>query len=584
MLILVYLLLLNKIVFSIKINGAQFIVKKLLSNDIKNVFGYCGGPNLKLFDELSKNNITIYSNRHEQYSGHSCEAFSKITNKLGVLITSSGPGLTNAVTAINDAYSDGIPMLVLSGQVNSAKLNTCAFQECDATSITKSCVKKNLLIKDIKTLIDNFDDLVLFSLKERKGPVHLDICSNVFTEEYELNHDEYCNYFEEEKSEPTSYEIKKINKVYNLLKKSKSPIVIIGKGVNDNYKILRKFIEEYNLPLCSTLHALGSLNEDKINYLGMVGMHGTYQANNALYNADLIIGLGNRFDDRTIGKLETFGQNAKNKFGIIHIDNSEKQIELVKNTIKTNISIKIDSKYFLEKMLELNKKNNFNKGKFSRLNSENIQNKKFNPNQIFPNQKFITIPYFVSKLSYFLNKNKINPIITTGVGVHQMQVAQYYKFNEPNKLLTSGSFGTMGTGVPFAIGAKIAKPEELVICMDGDGSFQMSCSDLATIKQYNIPIKIIIFDNNKLQMVHYWQKNFYNSNFVNSEVVNPDFVKLAKSYGIDSYYCENTSNLEYIFKKIKDKNKASLIHVKIKDLDCLPFLPPNKSLNEMILE
>lgn len=590
MLKLIILLIIFTLTSCLKINGAKFIATKFLNNEIYNIFGYAGGNNLKLLDELNNNYVKIYSNKHEQFSGYSAEAYSKVSKKLGVLITTSGPGITNAITPIQDAYSDGIPLLIISGQVPSNKLGTSAFQECNATSITSSCVKKNILVKDVKTLIENFDSIVFTALENRKGPVHLDICANVFYEEYELNESEIF------KLENTKYFKNKIDSCYNinfineynivfkLLKKSLKPVIIVGQGVNNDYKLLRKFINEFNIPICSTLHALGSCDNNKINYLGMIGMHGSYQANKAVSQADLIIGIGNRFDDRTIGKLDTFGIIAKKKYGIVHIDNSIKQINEVKSLINPNISICDNSRNFFNAMLFYKIKKGLKSNKFKILNIKNINNNIYNPNQLYKNNNKLTIPVILNKLSIFLNNKNINPIITTGVGVHQMQVAQYYKFNKPINLITSGSQGTMGTGLPFAIGCQIAKPDKLVICIDGDGSFQMSSSDLITLKQYNLPVKILIMDNKKLQMVHYWQKKFFNSKYTISEFINPDFVKLSESCGIEAYSTNSTNNLDFLFDKLINSKESLLIHFDVEDEDCLPFVPPNNSLDNMILD
>jgi len=510
------------------------------------------------------------------------------------LLTTSGPGITNAITPIQDAYSDGIPLLIISGQVPKNKLGTSSFQECDATSITKSCVKKNILIKDIKTLIENFDNMVLLCLENRKGPVHLDICLNVFYEEYNLNQEEILklnkplffikkkNYLKKKIYNDMILYDKYINVLKNLKECSK-PIVIVGQGVNNNYELMRKFIEEFNLPVCSTLHALGSCDSEKNNYLGMLGMHGTYQANKAVYESDFIIGIGNRFDDRTIGKLETFGIIAQKKFGIVHVDNSIKQINEVKEIVNPNISIHDDSENFFNKMLFLKKKYGFEADKFKTLNVINIIKNVYNPTQLNKKDNKLTIPIILNKLSAFLNKKKINPIITTGVGVHQMQVAQYYNFKKPMNLITSGSQGTMGVGLPFAIGAQICEPDKLVICIDGDGSFQMSSSDLITLKQYNLPVKILIMDNKKLKMVHYWQEKFLNSRFTASEFINPDFVKLGESCGIESFSTSIIDDLNFLFDKLIESNNPLLIHFNVEDVDCLPFVPPNNSLNDMIL-
>jgi len=588
----------------LRISGAEFIKKKLLSLKTDFVFGYIGGCNLKLFDELHNSSIKIISNRNEQCSGHSAEAYSKVSNKLGIVITTSGPGLTNMITPLQNAYSDGTPLLLISGQVPSDKLGTSAFQECNSTDITKSCVKKNILIKDIYSLVNNFDNFIEEIYTDRKGPVHLDICKNVFDENIIINEKILLsNILSKNKNILLSNILGKKNKniqikcsqieqIKNLLLISKKPVLIVGQGCKENYLILRKFIEKYKLPVCTTLHGLGIIDPDSHYNLGMLGMHGTYQANMAITKADLIIGIANRFDDRTIGTVNTFGLEAKKSFGIIHIDNSLEKINEVKKIINPDISLQIDSKNFFKFIMKLKK---FKKNSIKSTNSfyqTNLLNRKywmdqinefkiFNPIQL-PNVD-LCVPNIVSKLSAILDKNKINPIITTGVGVHQMQVAQYFKFNYPNNLITSGSQGTMGVGLPFAIGCQIANPNKMVICIDGDGSFQMTSSDLMTLVEYNLPVKIIIMDNKKLQMVSYWQKKFYESRYTSTKLSNPNFVMFANSFGIEGIYCNDINQLDEIIDKIIMSKSPLLVHIEIEDVDCLPFVPPNKALSQMIL-
>ena len=559
----------------IKINGAKFIVKKLESYGITNIFGYTGGCNLKLFDELYSSPIKIFSNRNEQCCGFSAEAYAKVKGKTGIFITTSGPGLTNAITPIQDALSDGIPLLLISGQVASNKLKTSAFQECDAIKITKACVKKNILIKNIDSLVINFDKYFLETQKNRKGPVHMDICSNVFNEEIFIDDGELLPIIK--KSNEIKFhkeKLKIIKTIHNKIISSKKPIFLIGQGVASEYQLFRDFIFKYKIPVCSTLHGLGIMDDSNKYFIGFMGMHGSYRANMAIQNADLIIGLGNRFDDRTVGNINFYGINARNNYGIIHIDNSKQKINEVKKNINPNISLHLDSKKFLSEIINIHQ---------NKENKKYTLFTKFNKFNFIPKKNMLSIPLIIHKLSEKLNQNNINYIITTGVGVHQMQVAKYFKFNKPNSLITSGSQGTMGVGLPFAIGCSIAKPNYTVICIDGDGSFQMTSSDLMTLKEYNINVKIIIMDNSKLQMVHYWQTIFYNSNYASSIIKNPNFIKLAQSYDIDADYCDNINKLDYMIDKIINNNSSFLAHFKVSDVDCLPFIPPKNSLDNMIL-
>jgi len=564
---------------NIRINGAEYIILTLKHYNVSNIFGYIGGSNLQLFDSLYKRDINLIVNRNEQCCGHSAEAYAKSSNKLGVLITTSGPGLTNIITPLQDALSDGISLLAISGQVSSTKLGTSAFQECKATKITKPCVKKNILIKNTNQLVKYLNPMIKIAMKNRKGPVHLDICSNVFSDFVDLNKKTSLKINSIKKkcvNSNTNFNIELTNKIYEKIMKSKNPILIVGYGCSSDYINLRKFIEIYNIPTCSTLHGLGIVDYNNNLNLDMIGMHGSYYANKAIQNSDLIIGLGNRFDDRTIGKIDTFGLNAKKNFGIIHIDNSDEKLNEVKQIINPEISLKSDSSKFLSIMITNFKKKPNRNNWFNKINNYKLE---YN----FEPKIGINIPWIVKSLSKQINKNNKNYIITTGVGVHQMQVAQYFEFDKPKCLITSGSQGTMGVSTPFAIGCQIANPNKLVISIDGDGSFQMTSSDLMTIKELGLPIKILIMDNENLQMVTNWQDEFYNSKYSGSKLENPDFVKFAESMGIKGIYCDSINNLNDIISEIIFSDYPLLVHFKVKSEKCLPFVAPNKSLDDMIL-
>jgi len=580
--IIFIILAINNLNESKLIKGSDFIVRKFKQYNINEVFGYPGGCNLELFDNLYQNNISIISNSNEQCLGHSAQAYSKTSNKMAVVITTSGPGLTNIITPLQDAMSDGISFLAISGQVNSNKIGTSAFQECDASNLTKPCTKFSKLIKTPEELEQNLDLAIKILKTPRYGPVHLDICSNVF--------DEYYNY-KEENLEIKSNKIDdfnkinedeeiKINEIYNKLMSSKKPIIIVGRGAIESKNNIRKLTSLYNIPICSTLHGLGVINSNDNNYLGMIGMHGTVQANKAVHEADLILGIGNRFDDRTIGNINFFAKNAKKNTALIHIDNSQEKIDEVKKIINPNYSVKISSDKFVKILLNKFSYTANREKWFNKINNWSKLNPKINKNTL-------NIPLIISKLSSKLNNVKSNNneyLITTGVGVHQMQTAQYFSWIEPNNLVTSGSLGTMGVGLPFAIGCQLANPDKNVILIDGDGSFQMTCSDLITVSKYNLPIKIIIMDNKNLQMVSNWQEEFYSSRFVNSKLVNPDFVKLAESMGIKGIKCNNISELDNVLNYMLKYKKPILIHCLVESTKCLPFVPSSNPLNKIILK
>jgi acetolactate synthase I/II/III large subunit len=567
-----------------KMNVAEYIIERLKYEGVNTAFGYNGGAALPFFDSISKDKeFNLYFNRHEQHSGHCAQAYGKIKNNIGVVITTSGPGFTNVVTPLQDAYSDSHSLLCISSQVNSFVLGTDAFQECNAISISSSFVKNNNLVTNELHFPNRLEYMINLSKLPKKGPVHLDICKDVFSKNINFE-DIYSN-----NNSHNSLKIKKKNNinnnllfeaVFDKLNKSNKPVLIVGSGGIESYKKIRYMVKKYNIPVATTLHGLGVIDEyDKLS-LKMLGMHGSYQANKAVMNADLIIGLGNRFDDRTVGVKENFGKNAKENHGIIHIDNCEKQIYKVHNYIESNMSINCDVEEFVDYM---NKKNteNINYKKKNWLSNIKKWKGEFvlkeSNNELSSN---LIIKYLSEKL-----KDNEKYIITTGVGSHQMVVAQYFNHQYPNRLLTSGSLGTMGVGLPFAIGAQIANPGKKVILIDGDGSFTMSSNELATIREYELPIKILIMNDNKLKMVDLWQDLFYEKRKVGSNYnYTPEFHKLGQSYGIKSYVNDNINDTRKIIDEIIDTDESVLCNFKIDSSYCLPFVPPNKNLDDMVIE
>ena len=576
------------------INVAQYIVERLKYQGINSAFGYNGGAALPFFNIISKyDDFNLYFNRHEQYSGHAAQSYGKVTGNLGVVITTSGPGFTNVITPLQDAYSDGHSLLCISSQVNSFALGTDAFQECNATSITKSCVKDNYLVKEEGNFPNILEYMINLSMLQRKGPVHLDICKDVFTKKINMNKiytyskdddafasilvtfEKFYNYYE------TIDEINsKFENVFEKLSKSTSPLLIVGAGGIEKYKEIRMMVKKYNIPVATTLHGLGVIDEYDNLSLKMLGMHGSYQANKAVMNADLIIGLGNRFDDRTVGLKGDFGNYARKNYGIIHIDNCKKQIYKVKKFISPDISINCDVGEFVDYM--------------NAQNTENINYKKKvwiskikkwkNDFKLIEDSSKLSSNMIISYLSEKLKDNS-NYIITTGVGSHQMVTAQYFNHQYPNRLFTSGSLGTMGVGLPFAIGVQIAEPEKQVILIDGDGSFTMSSNEIATIREYNLPIKIFVMNDSKLKMVDLWQDLFYEKRKVGSNFnYTPDFDSLGQAYGIKSYTCDNVKYYSDVIDNMLKYNGPVIGNFKIDNSFCLPFVPPNKKLDEMVTE
>ena len=557
------------------ITGSDYILDFLQSKKIQHIFGYSGGSNLHLLDKINKTSIKFIANRHEQFSGHCAEGYAKANNNLGVVFTTSGPGVTNMITPLQDCYSDSIPLLLISGNVPTKNLGTNAFQEVDSTALTEPCTKWNYCVKNVKDLPESLENAYNIAMNGKRGPVHLDICSNVFSSpmEYEdtfVRRTILCK----ENFEYTDYK-EELEKVKNKLINSKKPVFILGKGAFSIISELRFFVKKFNIPCATTLHAVGIINEYEPNSLGMMGMHGTPYANKIIQEADFIVGIGYRFDDRTIGNPNTFGQNAKKRFGIIHVDICKDNIHLVQKIINPSISLNMDCKYFMNELqqdLMMEKKDITNW----------INNKKKEyPLHRYDTSESVKMKDIIHELGMRMRGKDC--LVTTGVGNHQMVAAQHFQWNHPQKLLSSGSLGTMGVGLPFAIGAYFACPKKNIICIDGDGSFLMSANELGTISEYNIPIKIILLDNERLQMVHTWQNLFYNKNYISTELKNPNFEWLVKAYGIKTFSCSRKDTIKETLEKMLHHNGPAFAHFKVEPEHCLPFVKPGCSLDDMLL-
>lgn len=555
------------------VTGSEFILHFLKSKKVDQLFGYSGGANLHLLNEIYKEKIPFLVNRHEQFSGHTAEGWAKISNQPGCIITTSGPGVTNMITPLQDAYLDSVPLFLITGNVPTKKLGTQAFQEVNATALTKSCTKWNYCVTNIAELPSVLEYGYQQTMIGKKGPVHIDICSDIFSQEIEINSFQPETVIEKEEF---FYENTDLYRIENRIRNSKKPVFIIGKGSFPVMKLLRKFSQEYNIPMATTLHSVGIINEYDSMSLGMIGMYGTPYGNKLIQEADLIVGIGYRFDDRTIGNPSTYGLNAKKKYGIIHIDFSKKNIEIAKKVIQPCISLHCDSKTFMTKLC----KEKFMRKKINTLLW--VRNKKKEYPMPSNSKKILKMSDIVQELGSLLKNTEC--IITTGVGNHQMVVAQHFKWNYPQQLITSGSLGTMGTGLPFAIGAQLTNRSRQVLCIDGDGSFLMSCQELATIRDYNLPIKILIFDNEKLQMVHTNQELFYNKNFISTEMNNPCFKTLGKSFGMKTFTCSKKHRIKETLQKVLFHNGPVLAHFKVESEHCLPFVKPGDSLENVLLE
>jgi len=563
------------------LTGSQYIARFLQKNNCNNIFTYPGGANLDLLDTLNTmpNNKFIF-NRHEQFVGHAAEGFSKSSHNFGVAITTSGPGLSNIITPLQDALCDGIPFLCISTQVSSKVLGTRAFQEVDAIGLTKSCTKWNCLVDRTDKLPYALHSALLHL---KNGPVHIDITSDVLKSEIEEMDIDLKSKNYDQRKEISSMTQYKIQLIANGLNNAKKPVIIAGKGALGASEMIRQISKKYNIPVATTLHGLGIIDESEELSLKMVGMHGSAYANKAIQMADLIIGIGYRFDDRTIGNPEYYGLNARSEFGIVHVDINLDTINLVKKTVNPNTSLQVSSEIFckeLIKYLENRKRPGWRK---------TINELKNNYPLITNNNSTTIYPAdIITELSHYVN-NHLNKsyFITTGVGNHQMITAQYFTWRKPNTMITSGSLGTMGVSLPFAIGTQIANQNSTVIAIDGDGSFMMSLQELATIKKFNdkdgsLPIKIFIINNNALQMVTTWQELYY-KDIVGTKLYNPSFKKLGESFGIKSLLCKNRFKLKETIRYMMDYQGPILCEFIVSDSVCKPFVQPGKALDDMLL-
>lgn len=488
--------------------GAKIITETLKSLGVECIFGYPGAVVLGIYDELSKQkDITHYLVRHEQSAIHSAEGYAKVSGKCGVVLVTSGPGATNIVTGLANAYLDGTPIVAITGQVSKELLHKNAFQEVDIINITKPCTKKNFQVTDIKDLQSTLCEAFKTAMSGRKGPVLVDISKNVFSQEGEFNNSI---------SQNSNIEISKqidytaLNNAAEMLKSAHRPVIIAGAGASFNeIKILSGML---NIPVVKTM--MGFYPADDKNYIGMVGIFGHESANHIVRESDLIFAIGTRLNDRVTCN---FGDNYKK---LIHLDINEKEIS---KNIEASIGLVGDSKIILKNIISRLKK------------SDNTDWLEYAQNSLrlnfLPQKRSNHLHSFeiIEEIQKYFDKNM--PVITTEVGQHQVFSAKYLKFYEPNKFITSGGLGTMGFGFPAAIGASIALNKTPVICIAGDGSAQMNIHEIATCQDYEIPVKLFIFNNGYLGMVRQSQEKLCDKRYFATKISNPDFVKLAQSYG-----------------------------------------------------
>ena len=581
-------------------NGAEYIIKFLEHKKVDIIFGYPGGAVLTLYDALYKaieNNSRIKHilTRHEQGAIHAAEGYAQTTKKTGVVFATSGPGATNLVTGLADAMLDSVPVFAITGQVYAWDVGHDAFQEADMLGVTLSITKHNFLVRDIKDLAYNLESAWQIAQSGRKGPVLIDIPKNIFIEKMPDIDIDKIAYIPKERKIINSFDEQK-DKILNLLTHSFRPVILAGGGVTASEnapELMQKFMNKYNIPCAVTLMGKSTVHISNPFALGMAGMHGLPAANSAIAQSDLIIAVGTRFSDRTVGNPKLFSQTKS----IIHADID---IAEISKNVKSGIPVVIDSAEFFRYMLDLEiPENKIKISQWQEWHSELVREKeKQDEKMIFSGKlKIREVIRTISELceknppcaSRFPPFNKGGDIsVITDVGQHQMIAAQETKHKTPGTFITSGGLGTMGFGLPAAIGSAFGKSKQTggkVVLFSGDGGIQMNIQELATVRKTPVPVKIFILDNNRLGMVRQWQKHFYGGRYSQSVLDdNPEFVKIAEAYGIKGVKISSRKNLKKNIEDILNSDETVLVHV-ITDPEenVYPIIPAGKSNHEMLI-
>jgi acetolactate synthase-1/2/3 large subunit len=564
------------------ISGAEMVVRALIDQGVDVLFGYPGGAVLPIYDALfNEPRLKHVLVRHEQGATHAAEGYARSTGKPGVVLVTSGPGATNAVTGIVDALMDSIPMVVITGQVATHLIGTDAFQECDTIGITRPCTKHNYLVKSVEDLPRIIHEAFHIATSGRPGPVVIDIPKDVqfgkaaYQGPKDVTHAH--NYSPRVKGEPS-----KIAEAVAMIARARKPILYTGGGVINAgpkaARLLREFAELTGAPVTSTLMGLGAFPASDPKWLGMVGMHGSFESNNAMHDCDVMVAIGARFDDRVTGRLDAFAPTSQK----IHIDIDPSSIG---KNVRADIGIVGDAASVLEDMIAAWKARNLATDKAAMKNwwAEIEGWRARNSFGFRPDAKLIKPQHAIQRL-YELTKDR-DTYITTEVGQHQMWAAQFYRFEEPNRWMTSGGLGTMGYGLPAAVGVQMAHPDSLVIDIGGDASVQMTMQEISTAVQYDLPIKIFILNNEWMGMVRQWQQLLHGERYSHSYSSSlPDFVKLAEAYGGVGFRAEHPDELDDKILEMINVRKPVIFDCRVtKEENCFPMIPSGKAHNEMIM-
>ncbi|HRE20540.1 MAG TPA: acetolactate synthase 3 large subunit [Rhabdaerophilum sp.] len=561
--------------------GAEMVVRALQDQDVEHIFGYPGGAVLPIYDALfQQNSVEHILVRHEQGAVHAAEGYARSSGKVGVVLVTSGPGATNAVTGLTDALLDSIPLVCFTGQVPTHLIGSDAFQECDTVGITRHCTKHNYLVKKVEDLPRIIHEAFYVARSGRPGPVVIDVPKDVqfatgtYTPPGEIMHKSY--------RPKTDGDRRQIEAAIDLIAKAKKPVFYTGGGIINSgpeaSRLLREFAKLTGFPVTSTLMGLGAFPANDPQWLGMLGMHGTYEANLAMHDCDVMINLGARFDDRITGRLDAFSPGSKR----IHVDIDPSSIN---KNVKVDIGIVGDCAKVLEVMIEIWRERKMQSDAGSLKVWWGQINEWRKRNSLgYKNSKEIIKPQYAIERLYELTKSR-NTFVTTEVGQHQMWAAQHFHFNEPNRWMTSGGLGTMGYGLPAALGVQKAHPDALVIDIAGEASILMNMQEMSTAAQYRLPIKIFILNNEYMGMVRQWQELLHGGRYSQSySAALPDFVKLADAYHAHGIRCSDPAKLDAAIMEMIDYPGPVIFDCLVaKEENCLPMIPSGKAHNDMLL-
>jgi acetolactate synthase-1/2/3 large subunit len=562
------------------LNGAEILLKALVDQGVEVIFGYPGGAVLPIYDELFKQNrLKHILVRHEQAAVHAAEGYARSTGKVGCVLVTSGPGATNTVTGLLDALCDSIPLVCLTGQVPTSLIGNDAFQEADITGITRPCTKHNYLVKDVNQLARIVHEAFHVARSGRPGPVLVDLPKDVVQSKGEYHPP---SRFKPKYKPQVKGDLKAIEKAVEMIAHAKRPIFYVGGGVVNSgvaaCQLLTQFIRMTGYPCTQTLMGLGGFPASDPLSLGMLGMHGTYEANLAMHGSDLIINIGARFDDRVTGRLNAFAPTAKK----IHIDIDPSSVN---KNVAVDLAVIGDAAHILEDMIKVWK------ARQARVDDKAIKHWWSQIEQWrsrnclhFENSNKIIKPQYAIQRLYELTKHK-NPYITTEVGQHQMWAAQHFKFEQPNHWMTSGGLGTMGYGLPAAMGVQVAHPNALVIDISGESSVQMNLQEMATLCQHGLPVKVFILNNQYMGMVRQWQELIHGGRYSESHMhTHPDFVKLADAFGAVGLRADKPSEVDDVIGEMISVNRPVIVDMRTDASEnCFPMIMPGMAHNEMVL-